>query len=354
MKLRELGFDERLAAATAALQRPDCSAARVIRVERDRYLVSDGANEAQAEASGKLLFTAGSPEDLPAVGDWVLVQYHNDGALAIIHELVPRISFLRRKAPGRTVGYQMVAANIDAALIVQSCDTDFNVRRLERYLVMVHEGNVAPVMLLSKTDTVPQDVVDSRMEELRQARINTRVIPCSANVPGGFDEVRATLEPRKTYCLLGSSGVGKSTLLNALLGRKEFETAPVRESDGRGRHTTSRRQMTALENGALIIDTPGMRELGMLGVGESIGENFADIEELTRACRFNDCSHTREAGCALLEARESGVLTEDRYESYMKLMKESAFHQMTYLERRRKDKQFGKMVKYVLKHTRKQ
>jgi ribosome biogenesis GTPase len=168
-----------------------------------------------------------------------------------------------------------------------------------------------------------------------------------------LETVQRVLEKGKTYCLLGSSGVGKTTLLNRLLGREVFETNPVREKDGRGRHTTARRQLTVLDNGALLIDTPGMRELGMIAVGASIDASFSDIHELSKDCRFNDCTHTMEVGCAILMAVQSRELSEERYLSYMKLMKESEFHQMSYVERRKKDRQFGRMIKTVMKQIRK-
>jgi len=169
----------------------------------------------------------------------------------------------------------------------------------------------------------------------------------------GLQTLRQTLEKGKTYCLLGSSGVGKTTLLNHLLGREEFETNPVREKDGRGRHTTARRQLTLLNNGALLIDTPGMRELGMIHVGASIDESFSDIHELATTCRFRDCTHTAETGCAIVKAVEKEELDEERYRSYLKLMKESEFYQMSYIEKRKKDKQCGRMINVAMKQMHK-
>jgi ribosome biogenesis GTPase len=287
------------------------------------------------------------------VGDWVFVQYYNDGTLAIIHDLFPRKTFLRRKSAGKEVDYQMIASNIDIAFIIQSCDFNFNLRRMERYLVMVNEGHVEPIILLSKSDLVSTEDLEKRISEIRQARIGARVIAFSNKTAIGLETVQQALEKGKTYCLLGSSGVGKTTLLNHLLGREVFETNPVREKDGRGRHTTARRQLTVLDNGALLIDTPGMRELGMIAVGASIDDSFSEIHELSKDCRFNDCTHTMEVGCAILMAVQSRELSEERYQSYMKLMKESEFHQMSYVERRKKDRQFGRMIKTAMKQIRK-
>jgi ribosome biogenesis GTPase len=353
MELADLGFDRWFQEKREDLQRPDCGVARITRVDRDRYLVRNEENEVQAEPTGKLLFCADSSHDLPCVGDWVFVQYCNDGTLAIIHDLFPRKTFLCRKSAGKKVDYQMIASNVDIAFIIQSCDFNFNLRRMERYLVMVNEGHVQPIILLSKSDLVSTEDLEKRISEIRQARIGARVITFSNKTAVGLETVQRALEKGKTYCLLGSSGVGKTTLLNHLLGREVFETNPVREKDGRGRHTTARRQLTVLDNGALLIDTPGMRELGMIAVGASIDDSFSDIHELSKDCRFNDCTHTMEVGCAILMAVQSRELSEERYQSYMKLMKESEFHQMSYVERRKKDRQFGRMIKTAMKQIRK-
>lgn len=353
MELADLGFDNWFQEKRGGPRPPDCAIARVTRVDRDRYLVRNEHNEVQAEPTGKLLFTAGSSQELPAVGDWVYVQYHNDDTLAIIHEVFPRKTFLRRKSAGDKTEYQMIASNIDVAFIMQSCDFNFNLRRMERYLVMVNEGHVEPIILLSKSDLVSAEDLEKRMSEVRDARINAKIIPFSNTTEKGLEILRQALQQRKTYCLLGSSGVGKTTLLNRLLGREAFETNPVREKDSRGKHTTARRQMTVLDCGALIVDTPGMRELGMIAESASVEESFSDIHELSEYCRFADCTHSVEVGCAILEAVQTGALNQARYRSYLKLMKESEFHQMSYAQRRKKDKQFGRMIKTAMQQLKK-
>jgi ribosome biogenesis GTPase len=352
MELTTLGFDKWFQQHWDESQRPGLSVARITRVDRGRYLVRNEHNEVQAEPTGKLLYSADSSQDLPCVGDWALVQYHNDGNLAIIHDVFPRRTFLRRKAAGKKVDYQMIASNIDVAFVMQSCDHNFNIRRMERYLVMASDGHIEPTILLSKTDLISREDLQRIILEINLARINARVMAFSNTTGDGLQTLQNSLEAGKTYCLLGSSGVGKTTLLNHLLGRAAFETHPVRESDGRGRHTTSRRQLTLLDTGALLIDTPGMRELGVIDVTASIDESFSDIHELSASCRFKDCSHTMEVGCALLQAVEKGELNEERYRSYLKLTKESEYHQMSYAERRKKDKERGHMINVAKKQLR--
>jgi len=353
MELRTLGFDQWFQDKRVEAQRPDCSVARVTAVHRDSCLVRNENSEVLAELAGSFAYSAESSMDLPSVGDWALVQYHNTDTFAIIHGLLPRKSFLRRKTPGKKIDYQMIAVNIDSALIVQSCDFDFNLRRLERYLVMVNEGHIEPILLLTKSDLVSPEMLEQRISEVRQADIKCKILLLS-NVTGfGLEQVRQLLAPGKTYCLVGSSGVGKTTLLNHIIGRDLFETNTVRESDGKGRHTTARRQLIVLDQGAMLIDTPGMRELGNIGVSEGLEESFADIWALSKNCRFADCTHTQESGCALLAAIENGTLRADRYQSYLKLTKESEYHELSYVEKRRKDKKFGQFIKTAMKHAKK-
>jgi ribosome biogenesis GTPase / thiamine phosphate phosphatase len=353
MELADLGYDAWLRNEHEKIGRPDLSPARITRVDRDRYLVRNGQAEVLAEPTGKLLFSVASSEDLPCVGDWCLVQFHNDGELAIIHELLPRRGVIRRRSPARNTDYQMIAANIDVAFIVQSCDNDFNLRRMERYLVIAHEGGIEPVILLSKSDLASPDLLAEIIREIRLSHIDTTIIAISNVTPGGFDQLRQSLHRGKTYALLGSSGVGKTTLVNQLLGREEFITLPVRETDDRGRHATTRRQLSILDSGALVIDMPGMRELGLMDAGDGVTESFPEIHDLSAACRFHDCTHTVETGCAVLQSVAAGEISEDRYESYLKLKKESDFYGMTYLERRQKEKAFGKMVNSAMKQLRK-
>jgi ribosome biogenesis GTPase len=348
MDLTSLGFDAWFEEQAAALLQPGQSIARVTAVDRGAFLVRNQEAETHAELAGRLRFAAQAATDLPCVGDWVGVQHHASGGPAIIHGVLPRKTYLRRKCPGKTVDFQMIAANIDVAFIMQACANDFNMRRLDRYLVMANEGHIEPRIVLSKTDLISPAELAGMVAQIKSTRSPAAVLALSNTTGFGLDSLRGLLLPGKTYCLLGSSGVGKTTLINRLLGREAFDTKVV-SGTGEGVHTTSRRQLSLLACGAMLIDTPGLRELGLLGTTAGLNEAFADLHELELNCRFADCTHTQEPGCSVLTAVENGTLSEERYQSYLKLKKETAFHNLTYVEKRKKDKAFGRFVKSAKK-----
>ena len=349
MKIEQLGFNKWFFDEIDPTKLIDHQIARVITVNKDSYTIDNGKGEVSAEVTGKLLFSADSPLDYPATGDWVLARYFDNDSLAIISEIVPRKSILKRKTSGKKIEFQLIATNIDTGLIVQSLDNNYNLRRLERYLVMIIQSNIQPVVLLSKSDLLPVGEIDKKVDEIHALYPDIRVLPFSNEDNTNLKHVKELLVPKKTYCLLGSSGVGKTTLINNLLDGMRLKTHSVREKDGKGRHITTRRQLIKLKNGAMIIDTPGMRELGNFAVDTGIYGTFDEITELSNQCRYNDCSHTQEQDCAILAALKDGIISQERYQNFIKLNKESAFYEMSYLDKKRKDKKFGKFVKSVLK-----
>ena len=352
IKLSDIGFDPWFEAQAGDIRHEGHSIARISAVDRNSYMIRNELREIPAELAGKFYFHAESSAELPCVGDWVTVQYHNNDNSAIIHGLFPRKTFLRRKRAGTEVDYQMIASNIDIAFIVQSCHFDFNLPRLNRYLVMAADGHVEPIVILAKTDLISPDELQEKLAAIRQAGITTRVIALSNITGSGFDEFHQLLMPGRTYCLLGSSGVGKTTLINHLTGRDDLVTKSI-SGTGEGTHTTTRRQLLVLDKGVMFIDTPGMRELGLLGASEGVDKGFEDILELSMACRYADCSHTQESDCAILTAIANGALSQERYSSYLKLKKESEHYAMSYQDKRKKDKAFGRFVKTVKKNMKK-
>ena len=353
MELTALGFDSWFAQRSAPLLQPGQGVARVTAVDRDAFLVRTQDGETYAELAGRFRFEAETAGDLPCVGDWVCVQRHPSGGPAVIHGVIPRKTFLRRKRPGKTVDFQMIAANIDIAFIVQACGYDFNLDRLDRYLVMASEGAIETRVLLTKTDLLAPGELEHVIEQVRRRYASVSLAALSNTTGAGLDELRALLVPGRTYCLLGSSGAGKTTLINRLIGRDTLDTQAV-SGTGEGVHTTSRRQLLVLAGGSMLIDTPGMRELGLLGAGNGLDGTFSDIHDLSATCRFADCTHTAEPGCSVLLAVENGTLCEDRYQSYLKLRKETEFHDLSYAEKRKKDKSFGRFIQTAKKSMRKQ
>jgi len=350
MELKDLGFDNWFEQRVQETQPSDYFLARIVAVNKDNYIIRNEQAEIQAETTGKILFSAESNLDLPAVGDWVYVQYFNDNTFAIIHSLLPRKSLLKRKVAGKKIDYQTIAANIDIVFIMQSNDNDFNLPRLERYLILANDSNIKPVILLSKSDLISQDDLSKNINMIKDMGHNYEILTFSNKTGTGLQEIKDSIQPGLTYCLLGSSGVGKTTLLNKLIGQDMFTTGEVREKDSRGKHITARRLLIILERGGIIIDTPGMRELGNIGVEAGLNETFKDIVALTQNCRFKNCTHENEPGCAVLEAVENGAISEKHYQNYLRIRKESEYYEMSYLEKRQKDKKFGKFVKNFKKH----
>ena len=349
MKLEDLAFSDWFKEKFQGSLHPEFSLARVTAVNKDNYLIRDEEAEIPAEVTGKLMYGAESNLDLPVVGDWSYVQYFNDATFAIIRKILPRKSLLKRKVAGKKIEHQPIASNIDVAFIVQSTEFDFNLRRLERYLIMANESHIKPVILLSKSDLISAEDLEQEVSEIKRTNPDYEILAFSNKTGEGLENIQRILEHGKTYCLLGTSGVGKTTLINRLIGKNIFATNAVRDKDGKGRHVTARRQLIILEQGGMIIDTPGMRELGNIGVETGLKVTFKDILNLAQNCRFKNCTHTSEPGCSVIEAVKNGELSEKRYQNYLKIRKESEYYEMSYLERRHKDKQFGKLIKTMKK-----
>lgn len=348
--LDALGWNEWFT-AQAGLGSTDNIMARVAAVDRDQLLLVGEDGFFRAKLSGKYLHASEGALQRPCVGDWVCVEKSAQDLFGIVHGVLERQTELRRKAAGDSVEYQMIAANVDFVIVVQSCQYDFNLKRLERYLVMAKDGGATPLILLTKIDLVTPDLLAAQLEKIRSAGISETVVTLSNVTQEGVDQLKSTLAPGKTYCFVGSSGVGKSTLINALVGREVLATKDVSGS-GEGRHTTVRRELILLENGAMVIDNPGMREFGLLGAEGGIEASYADILALAAQCRFRDCTHGSERGCAVREALECGRISADHYENFVKLRRESEFYQQSYAEKRKKDKDFGRFIKSVKKDLR--
>ncbi len=350
MTLEELGFNEWFAVQVDPTADAGLVVARVMAVHKGECEVSDGEETRSAKMTGRLRHHAKSKLDYATVGDWVLVQAFDDEHFGRIVRILDRQSELKRKTAGRTIRYQLIAANIDTAFIMQTVGLGYNLQRLERYLVMVNESGIEPIVLLSKTDLLNPVELEERCDEVRARLPNVQVHAFSNEDRQNLEAVMALFLPGRTYCIIGSSGVGKTTLLNHLLDEEDYLfTLPVRESDGKGVHSTTWRELIELDNGALVVDTPGMRELGNMDVNDGIEETFDDILALAARCKFNDCSHVNTKGCAVLEAVASGELDEARYNNYVRLMKEAAFHEQSALQKRDQDKKLGRFYRSVLR-----
>jgi ribosome biogenesis GTPase len=318
-----------------------------------RVWCSEG--EIEAVRSGRLTHRATSRGDLPAVGDWVVVRKRPDEDRGSIVAVLPRRSWFSRRMAGQVTDEQVVAANVDVVFVVMALDMDFSVRRLERYLLLSRESGARPVVLLTKPDVA--DDVPARVAEVTALTGDVPVHVISPKLNQGIDHVAGYVPPGTTGALLGSSGVGKSTIINRLVGRDVQRTREIRAWDSKGRHATTHRELVFLPNGGFIIDTPGMRELQLWDVGEALGETFDDIEALAAECRFSDCRHRDEPDCAVKAAVAEGQLSAARHESYLKLHDELGYlarqqDERAQLEAKRRNKIMGKALKQHLKSKR--
>lgn len=343
MRLETYGYGERIESHRREMGLRESGIGRVIAEHRERYVVATESGDTEAEVSGNFRNRATSRVDFPAVGDWVALDEHASGT-SIVHGILPRSSTIARQAVGSFGEIQIIATNVDHALLVQALDRDFNLARLERYLTLCRSSGVDPIVVLTKTDLLDASEVSESVGRVAARLGGLSVVAVSDRSPAGYGALEAMIVPGRTYCLLGSSGVGKSTLLNHLCGRDLMRTDAISGSTGKGRHVTSHRALVVLESGALLIDNPGMREVGIVDEGSGLEATFDRLLSFAGACRFRDCTHTAEAGCAVLEAVRSGEVTAGAHASYLKMEKETAHFGSTVAERRKKDRAFGKMV----------
>ncbi len=322
VNLQEYGLDDYFINESAIYVYANLFIARVTEQRREQYKVITEHGELSAVVSGKLAYHADGKTGFPAVGDWVMIDRMEDGGgHAVIHHILRRKSGFTRKAAGTAHGEQIVAANIDTIFICMSLNADFNLRRLERYLTIAWDSMATPVIVLTKSDLCRD--VKLKLDEVASVAMGVDALVCSAANSVGFDAILTYIRPGKTIAFIGSSGVGKSTLINRLMGRDILATKKIRENDGRGRHATTHRQLLLLPNGGVAIDTPGMRELQIF-TGD-LSKTFEDIDELALGCKYRNCAHSNEPGCAVRQAIKDGILSEKRFESYQKLQREMSY-----------------------------
>lgn len=344
MKLDDLGYNDKIEKSRIENNLEDFDIGRVISEHKERYIVKTEKGEFEAEITGNLRFSAKGREDFPAVGDWVALTMYDSG-FSIIHGILPRFSIISRQAVSQFGEVQIIATNIDYAFLIQAVDRDFNINRLERYLTICYSSDVSPIIVLSKTDLIDEQRMNGILNDIKLRIKNVPVIAISNETLNGYEAIKKTIEKGKTYCMLGSSGVGKSTLLNNLSGRTIMRTDTISQSTNKGRHVTSHRELIILENGGILVDNPGMREVGIADTTSGLEITFDKIVSLSQNCKFKDCTHTRETGCSILEAVEKGDIDKNSYENYLKLEREKAHFELTVVEKRKKDKELGKIIK---------
>jgi ribosome biogenesis GTPase len=343
--IEDLGYSPSFESDKNRLGLSDFTVARVTTEHKEAYKVKNTNGEYLARITGKQMFEASGRGDYPAVGDWVAIS-ELDKDTAVIRGILPRATMIKRKYGGRL---QIIATNIDIAFVVESVDRDYNLNRFERYFAIAQEGGVKPAIILNKVDLLSLEELDEKLTELKYRFPDIDVISTSIVNDQGLNDLKNYITKGKTYCFLGSSGVGKSSLINKLIDESAIKTREISSYSGRGKHVTTSRQMYFLANGGIVIDNPGMREVGVADAGQGIDTFFEEIAALAQKCRYADCVHTHEPGCEVIKAVKSGKLDKEKYSNYVNLKKEAEYHEMNDVEKKEKDRQFGKFKKNALK-----
>ncbi len=352
INIEQYGFDSFYRKEFETYKEAGFEAGRISAEHKERYNVITRHGEIPGEITGRFLYDADDPSDFPKTGDWVAVTYFGEDNKCIIHNLLKRRSYFSRGQAGRETGVQVIAANIDYIFIVQSFNSDFSINRIERYMVMAEEGQCTPVVIINKNDLA--DNPGEYLDRIKKRIKDIPVFSISCETGNGFNELKEFIEQGKTYALAGSSGVGKSSIINLLLNGAVQKTAGIRAVDGRGRHTTTRRELFLLPGGGIMIDTPGMREFSIRDSDIAGSDIYSDIAEISAGCRFKDCSHTHEAGCAVKDALDKGIISQGHLDNYFKLKKESDYldsliDKNIYLERKKKEKELHRIIKRYYK-----
>jgi len=353
MNLEELGWNEFHEKHYNEMKTQDTFPARVAKAQREKYWIYSSLGELKAEIKGKLRFNAESISDFPVVGDWVVAEMRPEGNAAIIKGVLPRISKFSRKVAGPITDEQVLVANIDTVFLVSGLDSDYNIRRIERYLTIACESNSKPVIVLNKADMCTD--VQVKTAELESIAFGVPIVALSAIQKEGLEDLKKYIMEGTTIAFIGSSGVGKSTIINCLIGSEMLKVGAVRESDGRGRHITTRRELMLLPYGGIVIDNPGLREIQLWVNEDALDKAFGDLREYAVQCKFRDCTHLNEPGCAVKKAIENGNLDSKRFQGYIKLKKE-----LRYLATRKEikarnekiitEKKISKLSKQIYKH----
>lgn len=353
MKIEDLGWDEFFESNQKKLGLGDFQVARVITEYKGAYKIKNASGEYLAKITGKQMFDATSREDFPAVGDWVTIT-EADKEQAMISSILPRRTVMKRKYGdknriGEKKEKQIIAANIDVAFVIESVNRDFNINRIERYFAIAKDCGIEPAVILNKIDLISEEELKTKISEIKSRLTDASVIATSNLTSEGIAELKEYIEKGKTYCFLGSSGVGKSSLINKLLGEEIIKTEDIGARSDRGKHATTRREMYFLDQGGIVIDNPGVREVGLVDVGVGVEDTFDEIAILAENCKYANCTHVQEPGCAVLQAVEKGELDKSRYANYISLKKETEHYEMTEIEKKEKNRSFGKFLKKAKK-----